>query len=423
MTPITSNTPAAEAPPLPAALAPLRRLLGRTRFGRLALTLPNGRRIDVAGAEPGPHASLQLRRWRPLLRLALQGDLGLALAYRDGDWDSPDLLALLEFGLANESAWGALLEGSGPARWLARLAHRARANTRRGSRDNIAFHYDLGNAFYRHWLDDSMLYSSALYADAPDDTLEAAQARRLERILAMLDVPDDVPGGAEVLEIGCGWGTLAATLARARGARVTGLTLSTEQLAFAQERAAGLGVAERVDLRLQDYRDVRGQYDRIVSIEMIEAVGEAYWPTYFATLRERLKPGGSVLLQAITMADSHFESYRNGADFIQRCIFPGGMLPSPGALREQAARAGFVVEQVQCFGPSYARTLAEWRRRFLAAWPEIEKLGFDAPFKRLWTYYLCYCEAGFRAGRVDVGLYRLRPADAAARTDPGRSPR
>ncbi|QPF74507.1 class I SAM-dependent methyltransferase [Roseateles sp. DAIF2] len=395
------STPTAAASP---ALSPLQRLLGRTRCGHLALTLPNGRRIDAIGTEPGPQAGLRLRRWRPLLRLALQGDLGLALAYRDGDWDSPDLLALLEFGLANQAAWGSLLDGRGPARWLARLAHRARANTRRGSRDNIAFHYDLGNAFYRHWLDDSMLYSSALYADAPDDTLEAAQARRLERIVALLDVPE----GAEVLEIGCGWGTLAATLARARGARVTGLTLSTEQLAFARERAASLGVAECVDLRLQDYRELRGRFDRIVSIEMIEAVGEAYWPTYFATLRERLQPGGLVLLQAITIADDHFESYRRGADFIQRCIFPGGMLPSPRALHEHAARAGFVIEETLCFGPSYARTLAEWRRRFLAAWPQIAALGFDEAFKRLWTYYLCYCEAGFRAGRVDVGLYRLR---------------
>jgi cyclopropane-fatty-acyl-phospholipid synthase len=261
---LPSPTARATVPtPIPTAIfPPLRQLLGRTRFGRLALTLPSGRRVEVVGAEPGPQASLQLHRWRPLLRLALEGDLGLALSYRDGDWDSPDLLTLLEFGLANEAAWGALLEGRGPARWLARLAHLARGNTRRGSRHNIAFHYDLGNAFYREWLDDSMLYSSALYADAPDDTLEAAQARRLDRIVDLLDVPPH----AEVLEIGCGWGTLAATLARERGARVTGVTLSTEQLAFARERAAAWGVAERVDLRLQDYRDVEGRFDRIVSI-------------------------------------------------------------------------------------------------------------------------------------------------------------
>ncbi|HEY1089744.1 MAG TPA: cyclopropane-fatty-acyl-phospholipid synthase family protein, partial [Burkholderiaceae bacterium] len=258
--------------------------------------------------------------------------------------------------------------------------------------------------FYARWLDASMLYSSALYDGAAHDSLEAAQARRLERIVTMLGVQ---PGDA-VLEIGCGWGTLAATLAKNCEAQVTGVTLSTEQLAFARQRASDWGVAERVDLRLQDYRDVPGRFDRIVSIEMIEAVGEAYWPTYFSTLRERLKPGGVAVLQAITIADRYFESYRRGADFIQRCIFPGGMLPSPAVLREQAERAGFEIEETQLFGPSYALTLAEWRRRFLAEWPQIEPLGFDAAFKRLWSYYLSYCEAGFRAGRVDVGLYRLR---------------
>ena len=404
-----SATPSNAARPAPARalpfyLAPLQKLLARTRAGHLTLVLPNGRRMEAAGRENGPQALLHLHGWRPLLRLALQGDLGLALSYRDGDWDSPDLTALLEFGLANEAAWGLQLEGRGPARWFARLSHLARSNTRRGSRHNIGFHYDLGNKFYARWLDDSMLYSSALYDGSAHDTLEAAQARRLARIVEMLDVkPQD-----EVLEIGCGWGTLAATLAKDAGARVTGVTLSTEQLAFARERASQWGVAERVDLRLQDYRDVPGQFERIVSIEMIEAVGEAYWPTYFATLRERLKPGGVAVLQAITIADEHFESYRRGADFIQHCIFPGGMLPSPGVLQAQAERAGFEIEHTQLFGPSYALTLAEWRRRFLAEWPAIEPLGFDAAFKRLWTYYLGYCEAGFRAGRVDVGLYRLR---------------
>jgi len=400
----TTTAQAAEAISAIPRFAFLRQLLGRTRTGRLLLTLPSGRRVEVVGDATGPQAALRLYRWRPLRRLLLEGDLGLALSYRDGDWDSPDLLALLDFGLANEAAWGSLIEGRGPARWLARLAHLARSNTRRGSRHNIAFHYDLGNDFYREWLDESMLYSSALYDEPVDDTLESAQARRLDRIVDLLDMPK----GADVLEIGCGWGALAATLARECGARVTGLTLSAEQLAFAREHAAALGVAEQTDLRLQDYRDVGGRFDRIVSIEMIEAVGEAYWPTYFETLRRRLKPGGVAVLQAITIADSQFESYRRGADFIQRCIFPGGMLPCPRVLREQAARAGFVIEQEHTFGSSYARTLAEWRRRFHAAWPRIELQGFDAAFKRLWTYYLCYCEAGFRAGRVDVGLYKLR---------------
>ena len=383
----------------------LERWLARVQAGRLTLTLPDGSRLEATGAAPGPHAVLQLHRWRPLWRLLTQGDLGLALAYRDGDWSSPELTTLLAFGIANEAAWGTALVGSGPARWLGRLLHRARANTRRGSRHNIAFHYDLGNDFYAAWLDESMLYSSALYEHA-DESLEAAQARRLDRILAMMQMPPD----AEVLEIGCGWGQLAATLAQRFDARVTGVTLSAEQLKFARERAAQWGVAEQLDLRLQDYRDLSGQYDRIVSIEMIEAVGEAYWPVYFETLKQRLRAGGVAVLQAITMGEPFFEGYRRSPDFIQRCIFPGGMLPTPTLLREHAERAGLHLSEELRFGDSYAATLVEWRRRFLAAWPAIEAQGFDLPFKRLWEYYLCYCEAGFRAGRVDVGLYSLKQA-------------
>ncbi|WP_067065853.1 SAM-dependent methyltransferase [Roseateles chitosanitabidus] len=416
---------------------PLRALLTRIQHGQLTLVLPGGRRVEAMGPLPGPRAELRLHRWRPALRMALQGDLGFAFSYRDDDWSSPDLTALLAFGIANETALGALADVRGPARWLSAIRHRAHANTRRGSRHNIAAHYDLGNDFYRRWLDDSMLYSSALYAGAPspdapprrsipatdapenrespDDlaapSLEAAQARRLDRIVALLDLRP----GQRVLEIGCGWGTLAAELARRCGVTVVGVTLSTEQLAFARERAVQWGVADRVDLRLQDYRDVEGQFDRIVSIEMIEAVGEAFWPTYFATLRERLLPGGHALLQAITIAEDRFEHYRASPDFIQRCIFPGGMLPTPERMADQARRAGLGFATELRFGRDYARTLAEWRRRFQAEWPAIQALGFDLPFKRLWEYYLSYCEAGFLADRVDVGLYRLdRPGGHAA---------
>lgn len=436
--------------PLPAWQAPLRRWLARVRQGRLTLIWPDGRRIEVTGPAPGPRAELRLHRWRPVLRLLMQGDLGLAFSYRDGDWSSPDLTALLMFGVANEAALAGVTATRGPARWLARWRHRANANTRRGSRHNIAAHYDLGNRFYAKWLDDSMLYSSAIYggdeiaaaevsgagptakassaeATAPfaptasvapsasfaasgggaaapaDGSLEAAQARRLDRIVELLDLR----AGQRVLEIGCGWGTLAATLARRCGVEVVGVTLSTEQLAFAQQRAAEWGVAAQVDLRLQDYRDIQGHFDRIVSIEMIEAVGEAYWPTYFATLRDRLKPGGLAVLQAITIDEAHFERYRASPDFIQRCIFPGGMLPTPERMAQEAGRAGLGFHTEARFGRDYARTLAEWRRRFLAEWSAIEAQGFDLPFQRLWTYYLSYCEAGFLAGRVDVGLYRL----------------
>ncbi|MBB3193092.1 SAM-dependent methyltransferase [Roseateles terrae] len=392
-------------------LPAVRRACERIRHGHLDLTLPDGSTAVLGGALPGPKAALHLHRWRPLLRLAMEGDLGLAFSFRDGDWTTPDLTELLSFGIANESALSSQGRARGPARWLGLLLHRAKANTRRRSRDNISAHYDLGNRFYEQWLDSTMLYSSAVFeADGAPlaATLEEAQERRLERIVSLLDASK----GQRVLEIGCGWGTLAATLAKRCDAEVVGLTLSTEQLAFAQARARDWQVQDRVDLRLQDYRDVDGQFDRIVSIEMIEAVGEAFWPVYFQTLKNRLKPGGSAVIQAITIDEAHFEAYRSSPDFIQRCIFPGGMLPTPERMAAHARQVGLSFSTDLRFGRDYARTLAEWRHRFLAQWPSIEALGFDLPFKRIWEYYLCYCEAGFLAGRVDVGLYRLeRPAD------------
>ncbi len=396
---------------------PLRRwlagLLDRLAVGELSVVLPDGSELRGRGARPGPSAGIVLQRWRPLWRLALRGDIGLAESYRDGDWSSPDLVALLELGARNEAAWQGRSSAAAPLRWLQRLTHRARDNTRRGSRRNIAFHYDLGNRFYRPWLDGDLVYSSGLYRQGAR-TLEEAQAAKLERVIELLELPaaDDGAPAPRVLEIGCGWGALARALAR-RGAAVTGLTLSTEQLAHAREQVAHDGLDGRTELRLQDYRDVDGTFDRIVSIEMIEAVGERFWPTYFRTLHDRLRPGGTAVIQSITIDDAAFDGYRRGADFIQHFIFPGGMLPSPSALRREAARAGLSFEVAETFGADYATTLAEWRRRFVAAWPTIAPLGFDEPFRRLWEYYLCYCEAGFRCGRVDVGLYRLRRTDRA----------
>lgn len=380
----------------------LKKLLKRITTGSITIELPDGTRLDAHGARVGPYAVLRLARWRPLLRLFTQGDLGLARSYRDGDWSSPDLTALLELGIANDSSWGDSFIGTAFARRVLRLFHAANANTRRGSRRNIAAHYDLGNRFYSQWLDSSMLYSSALYRQK-HQSLEAAQAAKLERICELLDL-QSLPPGARVLEIGCGWGALAVAMAQRSDIHVTALTLSKEQLAHAQERVASAGLSDRIELRLQDYRDVEGQFDRIVSIEMIEAVGERYWPIYFDTLRSRLKPGGHAVLQAITIDDEVFKQYRQTPDFIQTFIFPGGMLPSVAALHEQAERTGMKLVSNEAFGSSYARTLVEWRERFFARWSEIEPLGFDAAFKRLWHYYLCYCEAGFNAGRVDVHL-------------------
>ena len=389
----------------------LSRLLGHVACGSIEIVLPGGGRLAGRGTRAGPHAAIALRRWRPLGRLALAGDIGLAESYRDGDWTTPDLPALLEFGIRNEASWGGALDASWPARACFRAIHLARANTRRGSRHNIAFHYDLGNDFYALWLDPALIYSSGLYRDDAI-SLEDAQAAKLERVTELLRLPS-LGADAQVLEIGCGWGALALHLARRHPARVTGLTLSAQQLAHAQTAARAHGLDPAVDLRLQDYRDVRGEFERIVSIEMLEAVGERYWPVYFATLRERLRPGGVAVVQVITIADAHFDKYRRGADFIQRFIFPGGMLPSPGALHAEAERAGLRLDTAELFGTSYAVTLVEWRRRFLQSWPQIAALGFDDAFLRLWDYYLCYCEAGFRAGRVDVGLYTLEHADPA----------
>jgi len=403
------------APALPGLLQRLfaRRLLTRllrgVSCGSITVELPDGQRLEGRGAAPGPHACITLLRWRAVARLALQGDIGLANAYRDGDWSTPDLSALLEFGGHNEPGWAGALDAAWPLRWLFRLAHLASSNSRRGSRQNISFHYDMGNQFYAQWLDPELIYSSALYTESAQ-SLEAAQAAKLKRVIELMQL-EELPADSRVLEIGCGWGALARAIAAHHPAHVTGLTLSTQQLAHAQQRVREDGTSGRIELRLQDYRDVSGQYERIVSIEMLEAVGERYWPLYFETLRRSLQPGGIAVIQVITIADEHFDKYRRGADFIQRCIFPGGMLPSVAVMRREAERAGLEMRTAESFGASYAATLVEWRRRFQAAWPAIEVLGFDAPFRRLWEYYLCYCEAGFRAGKLDVGLYTLTHAE------------
>ncbi|WP_297443640.1 cyclopropane-fatty-acyl-phospholipid synthase family protein [Acidocella sp.] len=375
----------------------LRRLVPPLRYGRLICVLPGGQQVELRGPLPGPQGVLELHDWRLCLALALQGANGLDESYLAGAWSSPDLTALLTLlaqNFADHAPSGGL---AAPGRLFRRLRHAANANTRAGARRNIMAHYDLGNEFYAAWLDQTMLYSSALYA-AQGETLEAAQARRLALITDWLDVP----AGGSVLEIGCGWGALARHLGE-QGARVTGLTLSPAQLGYAQGVVGG-----NVRLALRDYRDETGLYDRIVSIEMLEAVGEAYWPTYFAALRARLKPGGKAVLQVITIDAARYHAYRRTPDFIQRHIFPGGMLLPNAEIGIQARRAGLTQGRVLRFGASYAHTLAAWRARFLAAWPRLEALGFDARFKRLWTYYLAYCEAGFATGMINVGLYELK---------------
>lgn len=384
----------------------LRRLLAFVEVGRVTFELPGGDRIEHIGAEPGPEAHIRFDHWRSVRRLIVEGDIGLARGYFAGEWTTPDLTAVIELGARNGQRFMDALCGSRVFRIINWFAHRGNENTKEGSRRNILAHYDLGNEFYRLWLDKRMMYSSAIYKRR-NATLEEAQATRLERIVEKLEVDPTTT----VLEIGSGWGGLAAQIARAGAKQITSLTISPAQLAEARALAEKENFSDRVEFRLQDYRDADGKFDRIVSIEMIEAVGKKYLPKYFETIRDRLKPGGVCVLQAITIAEDRFADYCRRPDFIQRHVFPGGFLPSKTFMRETLEEAGLRLVAAENFGDSYALTLEEWRRRFVEAWPQIESMGFDAPFKRLWEYYLCYCEAGFRSGTVDVGLYCLQHAD------------
>ncbi|MGO1163717.1 class I SAM-dependent methyltransferase [Brucella pseudogrignonensis] len=383
----------------------LRRLLNQVQHGRLTLVLPSGKVIYGQGSLAGPEAQIIIKSWRCLRRLLTGGDIGFAQAYIAGEWTSPDLTSVVRFAVRNRDTLLSSLRGSVWMRALNRIGHLFNANTRRGSRRNIEAHYDLGNDFYRRWLDPSMLYSSAIWNETTHN-LESAQEYKLQCIAEKLALE----GGEKVLEIGCGWGALARFLAKHDGTHVTGITLSPSQLAWANQSIIEAGQEKDIDLRLQDYRDLEGQFDRIVSIEMFEAVGEAYWPEYFATMKRCLKPDGRAVLQIISIEDSRYENYRRKADFIQKFIFPGGFLPSDKVLERDLMKAGLVVKEVEHFGRSYARTLAEWRERFVANWPEIEKLGFDDRFRRLWEYYLCYCEGGFEEGAINVGLYTIEHA-------------
>ncbi|MGV1792307.1 class I SAM-dependent methyltransferase [Rhizobium sp. A37_96] len=381
----------------------LLRLLRNVRYGRLTIVSPSGGAIEKIGLQPGPEATIIIRRWRMLARLVFAGDIGFAESYMDEDWTTPDLREVIRFAARNSEALTPVVEGSVPMRFFNRIKHLLNANTKRGSRRNIEAHYDLGNDFYKEWLDASMLYSSGIFDPAGGDTLETAQQRKLDRIRQKLALN----GGEHILEIGCGWGSLAIDLASRADARMTGVTLSPSQLVWAREMAMAAGRSEQVDLRLQDYRDIEGQFDRIVSVEMFEAVGRTYWQTYFAALKRCLKPGGRAVLQIISIEDKRFASYRDGTDFIQQYIFPGGFLPSVSALEAAVSQAGLALTDKEHFGKSYALTLGEWRARFHARWQAIAALGFDERFRRLWHYYLCYCEAGFEEGSIDVGLYTI----------------
>jgi cyclopropane-fatty-acyl-phospholipid synthase len=381
-----------------------RRVIPRKLRGSLRLTMPSGRLYVIGHPGSGVDADLTINSLRVIARCMTRASVGFAESYMAGEWSSSDPAKLLRFYLQNRRDLNQAGRGMFFRSVCAKLWHRMRANTREGSRRNIEAHYDLGNAFYQEWLDPGLTYSSGLFRHATN-TLAEAQTAKYRYVLDALDLEP----GYSLLEIGCGWGGLAEEAAD-RGAAVTGITLSREQLAFARQR-----LGEKAHLKLEDYRDTEGTFDRLASIEMIEAVGEENWRTYFQTLHDRLKPGGIAVLQAITIDEAHFERYRRGADFIQRYIFPGGLLPTGQAMAASAAEAGLTYEKLEEFGASYAITLRLWRENFENAWPRIAAQGFDERFRRMWRYYLAYCEAGFAENAITVGFYRfVRPAIPAS---------
>ncbi|MDM9622179.1 cyclopropane-fatty-acyl-phospholipid synthase family protein [Rhizobium sp. S96] len=382
--------------PLRGKLA-LRALL-QLKHGSLTITFPDGRTVLIKGSAAGPDAAIRLANWKLAYRALASGTIGIAETYMDGDWDSPDISAFLELFLINEDTAQNYANGKGGiVRFAERVRHWMNANTKAGSKRNISAHYDLGNDFYKQWLDPTMTYSSALYSTGAND-LQSAQHAKYR---ALAEATGIRPGD-HVLEIGCGWGGFAEFAATELNCRVTGLTISREQLAFAEDRIRKAGLSDRVEFRFQDYRDETGLYDRIVSIEMFEAVGEKYWPAYFSKLQQCLRPGGKAGLQIITIRQESFEQYRSNPDFIQKYVFPGGMLPTRDHLAELGRKVNLSLVRDFGFGLDYARTLAEWRERFWSVWERVRPLGFDERFKRLWEFYLFYCEAGFRARNIDV---------------------
>lgn len=380
-----------------------KRLVGRPKHGAITITFPNGSSRTFGDPATGEHARLTLKNFRVLPATIKRGTVGFAQSYIDGDVEIDDLTTLFRYFLQNRDVLD-----SAESSWYGRAAqdisyHLSRHNSKEGSKKNISEHYDLGNDFYVEWLDQTMTYSSAYYT-SPNQSLEEAQRAKYRRVADMLGLKQ----GETVLEVGCGWGGFAETAAKDYGAVVYGITLSSEQLKFANERMKRQGLDNLATLHFEDYRDTQGQFDHVASIEMIEAVGEEHWPSYFKTVHDRLKPGGTAAIQAITIDERDFDDYRARPDFIQRFIFPGGMLLTQSAMKEQGDKVGLVLEKSDLFRLSYAKTLALWRERFLDRWSVISKLGYSEEFRRKWVYYLSYCEAGFAEGSIDVGIYQYR---------------
>ncbi|MBG6221869.1 cyclopropane-fatty-acyl-phospholipid synthase [Janthinobacterium sp. CAN_S1] len=398
-----SPTPAPvhEQRDMPAAGRIIVRLLEALQGGALRLRTPDGR-IVLYGDGSHP-VTLDLHNWRLCAAVLRSGDIGFAETFIAGDWRTDNLPGLIELMIRNRAQIESLIYGNWWGNLIYKMRHLLHRNSRAGSKKNIHAHYDIGNAFYQLWLDPSMTYSSALFTEGA--SLEQAQAAKYRRIADQLQLQPQL--SQRVLEIGCGWGGFAETAARDYGAHVTGLTLSTEQLAYARQRLQDAGLAAQADLQLCDYRDSHGQYDAIASIEMFEAVGQSYWPGYFACVARNLKPGGRACIQTIVIADALFERYSKSTDFIQQYIFPGGMLPSPTEFRRAAEARGLRVVDAFSFGLDYAQTLRLWRASFLAQRTALEKQAFDGRFLLTWEFYLAYCEAAFQAHNTDVMQFTL----------------
>ena len=388
---------------IPASARTALRLLARLQHGALTVQLPDGS-VQHFGPGGGTVAAITLKNWNVFAAALKSGDIGFAESYIAGDWTTPHLTDLLKLFIANRQQVEGVIYGTWAGRLLYRIKHLLNRNTRANSQKNIHAHYDLGNAFYALWLDDTMNYSSAWFEGDAGGDMRTAQLAKVRRALRMAGVQP----GDRVLEIGCGWGALAEMATTEFGATLTGVTLSTEQLAFARKRMAQHGVAGQADLRLQDYRDISdGPYDAICSIEMVEAVGREYWPTYFASIKRLLKPGGKACIQSIVIDDGLFKRYISSTDFIQQYIFPGGCLPCPREFRRQAQAAGLRVVDELAFGLDYAETLRRWHERFVAQRTHILQQGFDQRFLHIWEFYLAYCEAAFTMGNINLVQYTL----------------
>ena len=392
---LSSHPPVSKLPGIAKLFYSLMKRLDR---GSLTFTSPEGHTTLFRGAHEGPHADLRITDWRVASEAIKSAEIGVAESYRDGRMFTSDLTAFLMLCVENEKALEAVFYGKPLVALLFRLKHFLRSNTKAQAKKNISAHYDLSNAFYQLWLDDTMTYSSAVFNGNYSQPMADAQTAKYERILALLNPQP----GDTILEIGCGWGGFAEYAARSRLVKVTGITLSNAQLEFARRRISDAQLDHLVDLRLIDYRDVQGQFDHIVSIEMFEAVGERYWPTYFKAVHDRLKPKGRAVIQSITIAEEVFSRYRETSDFIREYIFPGGMLAPIPRFIADAGKAGLSAGKPYCFGIDYAETLKWWLQRVNTKVAEAKLLGFDEKFLQLWRFYLCYCEAGFRTGRTDV---------------------